>query len=511
MPDRLQTIPISGPGSWGLNTEAAYQEQDPRWAIHAENAIIDDKGVVSARKGWEAVTVTAAGSFDIERIFEYLDDDGTLAYISTGNNTIYEGTSTLTDISGTITTPTANKWKFVTLNSSAAGGNVVLGFQASHTPIIKDGAGTGNTFSDFSATDGTAPSGNEAISAFGRIWGVDSDGTTIKWCDLLNHDDWVNGSAGNLDTYSVWTSGADEIIALQTFKDYLIIFGKKEILIYTGTEDPNNSLALHDVIKGIGCIARDSVQNTGDDILFLSYSGVSSFGRAIRGGDLPFDQLSRNIFTELSNSVSSETDLADVQSVWYEKDGIYLLSFPSADKTYCFDMVQRVPQTRLPRITSWAAITPTAFCETRDEKLYIGKTGVIGEYKNYQDDGSSYTLSMRTARTSGSPNGTFFQKIMKTIATWIFGANGQTATIRWELDYGDFVGQGQGTVKAGSISEYNIAEYNIAEYSGGLATDLVRVPMSGDGRVISFEYRIPIDGQQCSINRLDAYIKVGRV
>jgi len=44
----------------------------------------------------------------------------------------------------------------------------------------------------------------------------------------------------------------------------LFIFGKRQILIYRGAEDPS-TMYLEDIVKGVGCVSRDSVAYTGSD------------------------------------------------------------------------------------------------------------------------------------------------------------------------------------------------------------------------------------------------------
>ena len=62
-------------------------------------------------------------------------------------------------------------------------------------------------------------------------------------------------------------------------------------------------MILADTVEGVGCIARDSVQHTGTDILFLSDSGVRSFGRTIQEKSMPMRDISKNVRTDLTSLV----------------------------------------------------------------------------------------------------------------------------------------------------------------------------------------------------------------
>ena len=106
----------------------------------------------------------------------------------------------------------------------------------------------------------------------------------------------------------------DEIVALGAHNGYLIIFCKNNIIIYGDNDNfqagmTTSSLTLVEVIEGVGCIARDSVQNTGEDILFLSNTGVRSLNRTVQEKSQPMRDISKNIRDDIIQAVTSE-DLA---------------------------------------------------------------------------------------------------------------------------------------------------------------------------------------------------------
>jgi len=78
--------------------------------------------------------------------------------------------------------------------------------------------------------------------------------------------------------------------------------------VYSGANDvvTSNVFKLHDTVEGVGCVARDSVQHTGTDIVFLSDSGVRSFGRVIQEKSMPMRDISRNVRNDLVRYVSEE-------------------------------------------------------------------------------------------------------------------------------------------------------------------------------------------------------------
>ena len=55
------------------------------------------------------------------------------------------------------------------------------------------------------------------------------------------------------------------------------------------------SMTLLDTISNVGCVDRDTVQNTGTDVIFLSQAGLMSIGRTIQEKSAPISSLSSNI------------------------------------------------------------------------------------------------------------------------------------------------------------------------------------------------------------------------
>ena len=280
MAQQLQNITVAAPGFFGLNTMDSPIGLNPSFAAIADNCVIDQYGRVGARKGWTAVSSNGSSvlgsSRGIETVYEFIDASGDKYVISAGNNKLFTGTTTLTDATPTGYTPTANNWKAVTLND-----HVYL-FQRDHEYVLgtdHDGSFVLEEHSAHSHATGSAPEANEVLAAYGRLWAADITGNkhTVYWSDILNGHHWTGGTSGSLDVTTVWPTGFDEITALAAHNGFLIIFGKKSILVYSGASSPA-SMTLTDTIEGVGCIARDSVQHTGTDILFLSDSGVRSFG-----------------------------------------------------------------------------------------------------------------------------------------------------------------------------------------------------------------------------------------
>lgn len=356
------------------------------------------------------------------------------------------------------------------------------------------------------------PEANVALSAYGRLWVANTatNKTTLYWSDLLDGSDWSSGTAGSLDISGILVYGNDEIIAIGAHNGFLIVFCKNNIIIF-GDSDNNQqyldptTLQLVEVINGVGCIARDSVENTGNDILFLSDSGLMSLGRVIQEKSTPMRDLSKNVRDDLVQLIESETP-ANIKATYSPSNAFYLLSFPTTKQVYCFDMRQPL-QDGSARVTIWNNMEFTDWLAF-DGEIYMTHNDGLARYTGYQDNGSAYRMVYFTNYFDlGSASQT---KILKRLSMTVIGATGQDFVVKSGFDYSDQYNSYPLTVRTGTVFEYNTAEYNIAEFSGGTLVDTVRAPGSGSGSVLQLGFEADLNGGALSIQKMDVYVKQGR-
>ena len=314
------------------------------------------------------------------------------------------------------------------------------------------------------------------------------------------------GTSGTLDVSQVWPAGSDEITALASHNGFLIIFGRRQILIYSNATDPNN-LTLSDTITGIGCFARDSVVKTGSDIVFLSDTGVRSLMRTIQEKSAPMRELSLNVKDALVEDLISET-ATNIKAVYSDKDAFYLLSLPTVNTVYCFDMRGQL-QNGAAKTTTWNNITPRAFFYTRNKDLLLGQDGFIGKYNTNLDSTETYRVQYYTNYFDfGSPTSL---KMLKKINLTFIGGNSATVFVKYGFDFSAAYQSRTIALGSTSIAEYGIAEYNIGEYTAGIVFDNQKIQASGSGNVLQIGMELDINGFEISLQKLDCYVKAGRI
>jgi hypothetical protein len=537
MASPVQAASIAAPGFFGLNIQESSISLSSGFALEAYNCIIDRYGRIGARRGWTPVNTTInsdLGSANpVEFMFEMVDAGGNVL-ISAGNNELFTGTTTMTtktvrnaDNSGDVAyTITGNNWQGASLpfgDGPDAEPHAYL-VQTAHPPLVfhelpvSGGAGHDHDSGVFGFQQlgdvGTLPPGyttpdfkpNCALAAYGRIWMADivGDRQTIYFSQLLDGSDFTGGDSGSLSLNSVFPNN-DQIIGLAAHNGFLIIFGRNNIAIYANPIDVTE-LTLADYIPNVGCIARDSIQNIGTDIIFLSDSGVRSLQRVIQEKSLPLRDISKNVRDDLMANVASET-AANIKSVYFDRDAFYLLSLPTTKFVYCFDM--RTPlQDGSARTTIWTNIEPKSFLVTAAKQLYIGKPGYIARYFGHLDNNTTYRLRYFTNYFDfDSPTK---EKILKQIGMVLIGGSSQEIAIKWGFDYNENYSAVTKQLASGVAYEYNIGEYNIAEYSDGIVLDKFKSHVGGKGPIMQVGLEADINGNPLSIQRIDIYTKQGK-
>jgi len=537
MAGQLQSSSISAPGFLGVNTQESSVDLSSGYALEAYNCVIDKFGRIGARRGWTKVNSalnTDLASNKVEFLYNLPNPDVTFAG---GNNKLFTragGSATLVtavdgtvaDAAGTGTTAytiTANEWMGASIvfgEGPTAKPHAYLA-QAGHLPLVyhqlgADHAHTGaygfNLLSDAGSVPTTYASAsdfkpNVVIGAYGRTWWADvaNDKQTLYFSALLDGTNLATGDSGYLSLVDVFPNG-DEIVGIAPHNGFLIIFGKRNIAIYANPIDVT-TLVLSDLVANIGCIARDSIVNTGTDVMFLSESGVRSLSRVIQEKSAPINDVSFNVRDELVAFVESETNREKIKATYYPKDAFYLLTLPTSKYVYCFDLRGRL-ENGAARVTIWDGIEPAALHVTYTGDLFVGKEGYIGKYFGFTDNADTYRLRYYTNFFDlGAPTSLKFLKKANFV---IVGGIGQNVALKYGFDYINSYRSITKQLRTGTVFQYNIGEYAIAEYSSGLVLEEVQSNLGGSGSIMQLGFEADINTAPLSIQKIDIYVKAGK-
>jgi hypothetical protein len=522
MAQQLQNITVGAPGFKGVNTQDSPIGLDPQFAEVADNCVIDRFGRLGARNGYVAQTASGQlsklGGEDVRRIGEWSRTAAANIEVVAANNKLFlVEDDELTEL----TLPggysiSADNWTMVDFNGA------LYFFQASHNPLVLDETSYADSKSvellSERATDDspTTIQAIYAIGAYGRMWVVNPDKKTITWSDTLlpaNFDLGTDATfAGSLDLTLVWPDGYDEITGLAGFNGKLIIFGRKSIIVYTGAEDPL-TMVLEDAFSGVGCVEAQTIQSIGNDILYLSDTGLRSLSRSTIASEtaLPDSDVSNNVREDLLSAVNEEQLLegaGQISAEYYPEQALYLLSFWSTGNTYAFDVRGRLEDGTF-RVTTWTASPFKVTHRAQDGTLYVGGNYGVAAYGGFLDGADTYSFVYESpALTFGDPARL---KFIKSIRPTLVGGSGQSAVVGWGYGFdGTFRSE---TIFIGNLvnAEFNVAKYNEDEFSGGTSVTDKKINATGSGRNVRLRISCEINGEAFSLQEMNVQALLGRI
>ena len=264
-------------------------------------------------------------------------------------------------------------------------------------------------------------------------------------------------------------------------------------------------MTLADTVSGVGCVDRDTVQATGTDVLFLSQTGLKSFGRTIQEKSMPLSSLSGTITKDIIATLVAETDF--FRSVYHPEENFYLVTFVSQDLTFCFD-VRGTLDNGSYRATRWPGTGFTSYDRQDNGTLLIGSAQGIGKYSGYQDNSAAYRFQYTSPELSfGDPAKL---KFLKKLRPTIFGGENSDIFFRWAYDFKSSSSSATITLSSDATSEYNVAQYNIDQFTAGTFTSRNTVNTGGSGGTLSINMESDINGKEMSLQEINVLALLGK-
>jgi hypothetical protein len=505
---QLRIKPLGALGGLGQNTESSQIDLPAEFATVAVNCFVNEHSRLSARKSMTAHTSTntdLTATKDIERIYRHNKADASTIMVCSGNGRIFSATTTtLTSVSSG---HSANLWQFASLNGK------LFAAQVGHSL---------RWFNEttFAETTQATPSNPRAIhAAFGRLWALSADGSTLLWSDLLDGTNFTTGASGSLDLSKMHTVMRSPAIAVASFDRQIVVLCRDSIYLLGLSNDLNPNdvttpIYLMAHVPGIGTIARDSVVATGEDLLFLADDGLRSLRRSVaeQQGPAPMTDVSALNTTALMRTVNNESNLAKIAAAWNPEEGWFSVFLPTAKEVWQFDLSQKVPQINVPRVCVWRMGARPVFHAVyySDDTMFYAGTGYLFVNETY-DATDDYTMLVETGWLSlESPTSLAH---LKALGLNLRGGSGQLGTLRWYVDFDETRSRTR-TFWLGSVtssSEYNVAQYNINEFSTGSASGDFKINIGGTCKFVKFEIAFPVEGSEITLNNAQAYYNMGRL
>ena len=521
---QLQAAVLDTVGVNGLDTQTHPTALGPTWFTKADNIVFTEGGKVTFRKGVKQKTTNQdeqqVPAETVESIGALVEHKLSGKIFASANGYLYEVDLSNKDdafLNRFTTGHSSPNWEFVEYDDE------IYCFQNGSAPVEYN-AGTWSLVASKPAGVTTFDPGC-GLGHYGRMWagGISEDKNVLYYSQFETPNGWATGDAGYVDLKFVW--GGDEIMALHAFAGKLVIFGRQNIAIYNDPWDVTQ-MALDEVIEGVGCVSRDSIQAVGNDLYFVSDTGVRSLQRTAQAGQdkLPLQEIYIAVKDEMIANISNSTN---IKSVYVLDEGLYVVSFVDLDVTYVFDVTYPTERAT-PRITKWHFDSnrgPVSMTYSEGHGLLFGQsTGHICSYEGYYDvdyAGSEvYTYHPFTGSFSTvwiDLGQGYISSILKKLLMVVSGGQGTDVGLRMYKDF-ELEASTSATFKmnpslSGTPYKWGASDalYGTAKYAPIHGLKEVGLPLAGDAKYIRFEMDGVTNGYKASLQSITLFYKQGKV
>lgn len=310
----------------------------------------------------------------------------------------------------------------------------------------------------------------------------------VYYSDLLDPMDFINGGV-----FSV----ADEVVWCETFRENLIVFGRNLIKGVAGLGDPSLQ-NIEAITNNIGCAAGGSVQEVAGGLIFLAPDGLRTVSATSRIDDFELGTLTTNIHDEILDIVSRvPVDFLTSTVVRSRNQYRLFLSGDTGVLKGLGGVIRGADPANM--AVEWNTFQGNGLYDvtsTRDDdnKEVLYQVNADGFVYLHDDgdtfDGANISASFQTAdMILEEPN---FRKTLHYVDSYvdIEGNSDYSFKILYDQQFGTTPSPSTyDTDVSSGLSIFGVATFGSGATFGGGRDVLLRTPVQGSGKLVSFLFQ----------------------
>ena len=382
-----------------------------------------------------------------------ITDNGTAAYLSDGANRYYymlQNAVFTASISGTTMTVSAETSGVIAIGMTITGTGVTAG------TTITAGSGASWTVSASQTVSSTTITATPNLTVVndGAFTGANTVDVVDNYIvyDDPNSNEWgstnVSSIVSSALNYASTLSGPGNLIGLIVSQRQVYLLGEytSEVWADAGSY-PFAFQAVPGSTMQHGCAARGSISRLGESFAFLAQDRRGKALVMQMNGYSPV----RISTHAIENAIAGYSVISDAVAYTYQQEGheFYMLTFPSADATWCYDATTQMWHQRGWRDTNNILHRHRSNCAMQ----FSGKT-IVGDYQNgylydmtrgaLDDNGAPIKRVRRCRHLTQDLDRVFYKRIQIQFQPGVGISTGQgsdpTCTLRWSDDGGNTFG-----------------------------------------------------------------------
>lgn len=212
--------------------------------------------------------------------------------------------------------------------------------------------------------------------------------------------------------YSSKQPQAEILLALETFQQYLVAGGQRNVYASVGVDPISDVSGAPTDFSPVGlfpqgCVSRYGLESIGGSMTFAANDGLRNFLSPYNANSFQTNNVSEVIKSELAQAIASKTtgDSDEIQCIHYPRRNWLL--FKAGDVIYNYNYTPGYNEGQIQQSAygSWSKFTgkfaqqKIYYIRRNGDLICAGANGKVYEFDkgDYSDDGASIPTSMRTA------------------------------------------------------------------------------------------------------------------
>lgn len=336
----------------GIDRRKSEQVADMKGLYECKNAYVTNGFAIKKRPGFERISATGLDS-NSKGLFIFNRKLYTVSHVGVSQPTLSGfGVGTSGPISTTIETlilpnpaspvdPVSRVWQFLVFNRKLY---VVVEYDSGD---VRHWFGGTTTAGMSVITDANCPNTKSVIVHASKVYAIGTNASGqayVKYSATENPVDWTSpgNASGTLGLpVGLESPQQDEIVAIGSFRDKLVVFMTNNLQLWNTDPDPAN-ITLDSVVENAHTTFINSIAPIANDLFYLNHSGFDSAGQMLYTDTIQDVDVGSPISDLVVSQINSHAATYEPKSINFTGEGQYLCAIEKELFVFSYSAASRL-------------------------------------------------------------------------------------------------------------------------------------------------------------------------